>query len=462
MKIDAYWKIIDDAKAEVGSNNQDAMLKSVETKLSELPAKEIAEWFNIHQQYLSLADRKDIEKAACDCNLYLSDDSFLYLRGWLLSLGKDAFYSVMNKPELLSEYVKASDDARFESFVYVGNEVYTDKAFLEEYGYDGMKRWKENWLAENPDKGEYSLEWALGNKYNIWEASAQKPLSKEEKEEIRKDLFAESDNKRIVVMKTNDELKDIEKVLIDLLPSDSKDYRNLSLSLYSGYHWGFGMLPAASQSFHEETGKLFKAAGWECHEPKFMSACPEYSKGKSLLYCHPTELSGPCEAVLISEVCELMAKATTCTVTKAEDRGRVFDVTEEQYTKALEFLRPEIEKDLLNEFSHPGRGSDSNRHETVMMKYKIMTLKHHTDSLASNHPYWKYTEDVLKDLISQKKIIERPEKTSFSSWNYVTAPEHLKKKKSNLDSSIKSASSRARDLRKNTNEKENAQPPKYL
>ena len=446
MNIDSFWKIIDDAKAEAGQEDQTAMLKCTESRLSNLPANEIVEWFNIHHLYLDLAERKDLEYAASQCGIYLSDDSFLYFRGWLLSQGREVFSSVLNDPNTLSKYVKSPDSVRFEEFVYAGHGVYQNKAFLEEYGDEGMEQFRKEWLAKNPDKGEFGFDWALGNKYSLWDASAQHPLSDDRKDEIRTDLFAPSANKTIEVVKTNEELKDIEKILLAALPADSKEYRNLSISLFSGYNWGFGMLPAASQSFHQEMGELFKEAGWEHHEPKFENACPEYSKGKSRLYCHPTQISGPCEKDLVSEVCQLVSKATTCMVTKAEDRGRIFDITQEQYNAALEILRPEIERDLLKEFSLSNRNSDSDRHKVVMMKYRVLTLQNHTDTLSSALPYWKFTEDVLADLIAQKKIVKRPESNQFTSRNYITAPVYQLKEKPSLDYQIKSVSPKTSDV----------------
>ena len=440
MHIDSFWEIIDKANTESSHKGQEAILKSVENQLSKLPSKEIAEWFNVHHLYLDLAERKDVEQAASNCGIYLSDDSFLYFRGWLLSLGKDAFYTIMNDPETLSEYVTTPADARFEGFVYAGHDVYTQKAFSEEYGPEGMKLWRNNWLAENPDKGDYACDWALGNKYSLWDASVKHPLSNEQKDEIRKELFSRSEGNQITVAKTKLGLNAVEKVLLDMIPPESKEYRKLSISLYSGY--GFNMLPAGLEDFHREMKNLFLAAGWERHEPKFANACPEYSKGNSRLYCHPTEISGPCEASLIPEVCKQMGKVTKCTVIRAEDHGRIFDITQEQYTEALKRLRPEIEKDLLREFSLPDRRSDSDRVETVMMKYRVKTLDHHTDILSSAHPYWKYTKEVLNDLIVQKKIVECPDASSFRSQNYITAPEYHVKDNTGIDAKLQSASDR--------------------
>lgn len=195
MDINKYWSVIDDARSTTGSD-QEAMLRCVETTLTQLPAEEVAEWFGIHQEYLHLADCENIEKAISLCNLSFSDDSFLYFRGWLLSLGKDAFYSIVNNPGKLSAYIHSSNDARFESFVYPGSEVYINKAFSEEYGSEGMKQWKETWYAQNPDKGEFALNMALGDKYNIWDASAKHPLSAAAKEEIRLDLFSHSSGRK--------------------------------------------------------------------------------------------------------------------------------------------------------------------------------------------------------------------------------------------------------------------------
>lgn len=441
MNIETFWNIIDKANVESDQKDQEAMLKSVESQLSRLPAKEIVEWFNIHHLYLDLADRKDVERAASNCGIYLSDDSFLYFRGWLLSLGKDAFYTILNTPDSLSEYVTSPADARFEGFVYAGHDVYTQKAFAEEYGPEGMQQWRDNWFAENPNKGDYACEWALESKYSLWDASAQNPLSDEQKEVIRKDLFSRSAGNEITVEKTDTESRAVEKVLLDMLPPESKEYRKLSISLYSGY--GFNMLPAGLEDFHQEMKDLFLAAGWDRHEPKYANTCPEYSKGKSRLYCHPTEISGPCEASLIPEVCRQIGRATKCTVMKAEDRGRVFDITPEQYMEALKVLRTAIEKDLLREFSLSDRRSDDDRHENVMLKYRVMTLENHTDMLSSLHPYWKYTGEVLNDLIAQKKIVERSDAASFRSQNYVTAPEYQAKDTIGIDAKIKSASTRA-------------------
>lgn len=53
-----------------------------------------------------------------------------------------------------------------------------------------MEQWKETWYAQNPDKGEFALNIALGDKYNIWDASANHPLNAAAKEEIRLDLFS--------------------------------------------------------------------------------------------------------------------------------------------------------------------------------------------------------------------------------------------------------------------------------
>lgn len=443
MNADLYWKIIDKARAEAGRNDQEAMLKCTEARLAELPASEIAQWFNIHQLYLKLADRRDLDRAASNCGLYLSDDSFLYFRAWLLSLGKEAFYSVLNNPETLGEYIHCSEEARFESFVYVGPGAYTQKAFYEEYGPEGMQQWRDTWFAANPDKGEYGFDWALSSKYDIWTASAQHPLSEEAKEEIRKKLFCRSAGRSVPVNKVFSSPSPFEQALTESLPSGSANYRKLSVRLDSGYEWGSGMMPAAQERFYSELRSLFESAGWQHCEPKFSHACPEYTKGKSRLYCHPMEVSGPCEEQLIPEVCRLLADAASFMVTKAEDRGRVFDMTNEQYMEALAHFRPEIEREFLLEFARPNRHAGSNRHESVMMKYRVPTLKNPSDMLSSLHPYWKYTEEVLEDLIASEKIVKTPDPSNPGSRTYITSPEHVPSDKPPLAGKILRACERA-------------------
>lgn len=421
MRTNEYWKIIDSVNHEITEKNQSAFLAAIDRKLFELPAAEIVEWFNIHQNYLKLADNKAVEKAARDCNIYLSDDSFLYFRGWLLSLGKDAFYSILNNPDTLSNYVKDPSDTRFESFVYVGHDVYKQKAFLEEYGPEGIETWKNNWLSENPGEGEFGFKWALGAKYDLWSASDRRPLSDDEKDAIKNELFSQSKDDKIKIIRSNTELKPVEAVLADMFPNKKENYRNLAISLYSGYEWGFGMLPAASNAFHNEMQALFTSSGWEYHAPHYSNTCPEYSKGNSHLYCHPLKISGPCEANLVDEVVFIVSKAKECSILEVEDKGRIYDVSEDNYLAALETLRPSIEQDLLTAFSDPNIGSDYTCFEDVVRKYCVPTLDNQTAMMASTMPYWKYTNDVYNDLIAQNKIIKRPNANSFSSRIHITA-----------------------------------------
>jgi len=440
MKANDYWQIIDSSNQETAEKNQSAFLAAVDSKLYQLPSTEIVDWFNIHQNYMKLADNKAVEKAARDCSIYLSDDSFLYFRGWLVSLGKDAFYSILNNPDTLSNYVNDPSDTRFESFVYAGHDVYTKKTFLEEYGPDGTEQWKKNWLAENPDKGEYGLEWALGTKYDLWSASNQRPLSNDEKDAIKNDLFFQSKDNKIEILRSNTELKPVETVFADMFPDKNEDYRSFAISLYSGYEPGFGMLPAASDAFHKEMQALFSSAGWEYHAPLYMNASPEYSKGKSRLYCHPLKISGPCEANLVDEVISLVSKATECCILRVEDKGRIYDLSDDQYLAALEPLRSSIEKDLLIAFSNPNIGADSTCFENVVSKYCIPTLNNRTGMMSSTKPYWKYINDVYNDLIAQKKIVEKPKANSFSSRTYITATEfQVDCKSPSLDEQIQKA-----------------------
>jgi len=440
MTKELFWKIIDEANAETDPNDQEKMLKSIADKLSKLTAKEIASWKNIQTYYIKLADRVDLQQAAVQNNIYLSDDSFYYFRAWLLSKGKDTFAQVLRDPSKLSRFIEDPGAVYFERFSYITHDVYREAAFAEEYGTDGMVRFEQDWKAQNPEEKDFVLYWALCDKYDVYSTCDAYPLSDTEKEQLRQVVFPPTEKVTdIPWSRKNTEVSVVEEAVLRKIPQE-KVYRRIAVELNSGYEWGRGMLPLAKERFHQEMKALFTEAGWEYVEPAFDNASPSYRKGNSLLYCHPMELSGPCEESLMSEVAGLLKNAAVCTARSFKDEGRVYQVSDEQYTAILHDLRSEIEGDLLKEFGAGNGVSDSDRCTAVMEKYRIMTLERTTNVLMSSCPYWKCVEEALKNLIKQKKIIEKPDVTRFSSQRYMTAPEIQMRPK--MDSQIKTAASR--------------------
>lgn len=452
MTKEQFWKIIDEANSEVDSDEQTAFLKNVTENLSKLSGKEIAAWKNIQTYLIKLADRIDLLQAAMGKDIYLSDDSFYDFRVWLLSKGKDIFTTVLREPDRLSEFMDSPDKVYFERFSYVTHDVYRERAYVEEHGEDAMKRLEEEWRASNPSEKEFDPYWVLYDKYDIYDACDNYPLSDTEKEQLRQELFPPMEKEIIRWIKKEGAPSAVEKAVLQKIPQE-KEYRRISMELNSGYAWGSGMLPAAKERFHREMKELFTTAGWEYVAPAFDTASPSYRKGNSLLYCHPMELSGPCEASLMPEVAQLLEKVAHCTVLAYKDEGRVYDMTDEQYADILHGLRAEIEKDLLKAFSAKDSLSDSERCTSVMEKYRIMTLERTTNVLSSNCPYWKCVEETLKELIKQKKIIRKPDVTKFSNQHYMTAPEFVEEKRENIDHQIKGAASRNGEIPKSEGKK---------
>lgn len=447
MTKEQFWKIIDQVNAEVDTNDQKAILNAVKEKLSKLSAKEIAVWKNIQTEYIKLADRVDLQQAAADNGIYLSDDSFYYFRAWLLSKGQEVFTTVLQEPNQLSRYIEDPGAANFESFSYVSHDVYREVAFVEEHGEAAMRKLEEEWRAQNPNEKVFDPYWLLYDKYDIYDACDAYPLGDTEKKQMRQEIFSPGEKEGVHWMKIKKMPSVVEKTVLQKIPQEKK-YRRISVELNSGYEWGSGMLPAAKTRFHREMKELFTTAGWEYVAPAFDTASPSYRKGKSLLYCHPMELSGPCEESLMEEVAHLLKNAVHCTVLSFKDEGRVYDIADERYTEILQTLRGEIEKDLLNAFSAENTMSDSDRCTSVMEQYRIMTLDRTTNVLSSSCPYWRCIEEVLKDLIKQKKIIEKPDVTRFSNQHYMTAPAFKKQKQEKIDSQIEEAALRTNEKKR--------------
>lgn len=86
-----------------------------------------------------------------------SDDGFEYFRCWLISRGKNTFYSSKSNPDyLVNEIVESADFYDFESFWYVATTAFRNKTGKELYDYIDQDKFKTN--EENYPKFTFTWE----------------------------------------------------------------------------------------------------------------------------------------------------------------------------------------------------------------------------------------------------------------------------------------------------------------
>lgn len=124
MDEETFWELVDEARAEAGSDDE-LFLRTLQSGLLELPPNAIEGFRDRLDEMLARAYRWDLWAAAYIINGGCSDDAFEYFRGWLVSRGRVIFEAALLDPETLSGLVPADPDwvAEFEEILYLP--VYT-------------------------------------------------------------------------------------------------------------------------------------------------------------------------------------------------------------------------------------------------------------------------------------------------------------------------------------------------
>ena len=196
--------------------------------------------------------------------------------------------------------------------------------------------------------------------------------------------------------------------LINALPEQTEDFIHTRFNIEAGYKWGSGMPQDQMKAFNEEIKQLFTAAGWTIEAGHSDSIGPTVRYGNSSLYCHPMELTGPCEQKLYPIVIAILSLASTCSLLSIEALGPVYNITNQEYRNALNFVRKDIEKELMEAFHTKNKMQYIHgyyeRVDHVAMHYRIPTLSSYIGT-SSNDIQIKYTTEVFQDLLRRGKIL---------------------------------------------------------
>ncbi|TVT40053.1 DUF4240 domain-containing protein [Hymenobacter setariae] len=161
MNQTEFWQLIDAThQAAVGS------LDSQETKLIEALAQhsldDIVDFERLFRQYILAADDFGIIAAQKIIQGWVSDDSYLYSRCWLISQGEQVFFEALRNPDALAELAATQGNTDFEPLLYVADKAFAVLTGMEEdesfprniayeqgLDYDGSTETKdEDWTEE--------------------------------------------------------------------------------------------------------------------------------------------------------------------------------------------------------------------------------------------------------------------------------------------------------------------------
>ncbi|OXG05874.1 uncharacterized protein DUF4240 [Flavobacterium araucananum] len=131
MDKDEFWKIIDYSIAN-SKNDKLEKEKIIVEKLSAYSPEQIIEFEIILRQLIIQADDFKTMAAQKIIEDYVSDDSYLYFRCWLIGKGEEIYKGTIRNPDFLSDRIAQDDDFYFEGLLYVATSAYKIRTGIKE------------------------------------------------------------------------------------------------------------------------------------------------------------------------------------------------------------------------------------------------------------------------------------------------------------------------------------------
>lgn len=162
MDEDRFWSLID--KSKQSSEDLEDFAENLTTELKQSTITDII-GFHLREQKL----RFDSYTSELWCAGYImnggcSDDSFEYFRCWIITQGKDAYYSSLkNSDWLVNLYSRDVEEYDFEDFMYIASDAFEQKTKKDIEDYVDYDKFKTN-EANYPD---FEFTWEEDNEESM-------------------------------------------------------------------------------------------------------------------------------------------------------------------------------------------------------------------------------------------------------------------------------------------------------
>lgn len=121
-RIDA-WKLIDDARAAAGDDDE-VFLEKLSERIAPLAEKQLLSVAEFIEDRVEEANAWDLWGAAYVLNGGCSDDGFLYFRRWLVAQGRHRYEAAVKQPESIADWASADSPHELEELTFVVADAY--------------------------------------------------------------------------------------------------------------------------------------------------------------------------------------------------------------------------------------------------------------------------------------------------------------------------------------------------
>lgn len=135
MNTDEFWSLIKTARETKKTDS--SVLKYLIKETAGKSEKEIGEFDSIYGHYVRIAEGSPAALLIYEISgirttlvregkgySFMTGESFFYFCFWLVSLGKELFFSVLENPDILADAVKKSQFKNHENFLYISSKAY--------------------------------------------------------------------------------------------------------------------------------------------------------------------------------------------------------------------------------------------------------------------------------------------------------------------------------------------------
>jgi len=131
IKTEKFWALMDEA-IQFAKGADQLKENFLVSELADLPPEDIQDFEIAFRKLMIEANDYKIMGAQKIIQGYVSDDTYLYFRCWLISQGQEVYNEVLKNPDFMANRISKGDICEFESLMYVATKAYSKKTGKEE------------------------------------------------------------------------------------------------------------------------------------------------------------------------------------------------------------------------------------------------------------------------------------------------------------------------------------------
>ncbi len=166
MNEHSFWKIIDESK-RASKNDINVQEEFLVQELEKLIPEDVIQFEIILRKMIMKANDYKVVAFAKIIDGYVSDDSFLYFRCWIIAQGLSFYNLTLENPDLTADLIYSETEYDFESLLYVADQAYQnlrkdsdedelprEVARLQGFDYDDLSQeiTGEDWIEDDLPK----------------------------------------------------------------------------------------------------------------------------------------------------------------------------------------------------------------------------------------------------------------------------------------------------------------------